>query len=93
MSILVRFSPTNLTAEKYQESLRLLEEKGLWPHPDGLDVHVFFGSEGNMRVIEIWDSQEQLEAFGAQLMPILSEIGLEFSGEPEVLEVHNISKR
>jgi hypothetical protein len=92
MSIVVRFSPTNLTAEKYDESIRRLEEGGAWP-PDGLDYHVFFGPEGDMRVSEIWDSQEQLEAFGERLMPILDDIGMEFSGAPEVFEVHNVIKR
>ena len=37
----------------------------------GLDYHVLFGPEGDMKVSEIWDSQEQLEAFGEVLMPIL----------------------
>lgn len=92
MSILVRFTPTNLTTEKYQEAVRRLEEAGLWPHPDGLEIHVFFGSEGNLRISEIWDSQE-FAAYGEQLMPVLKEIGIEFSGEPEILEVHNVSKR
>ncbi len=92
MSIVVRFSPTNLTAEKYDESIRRLEEGGAWP-PDGLDYHVFFGPVGDMRVSEIWDSQEQLEAFGERLMPILDDIGMEFSGAPEVFEVHNVIKR
>ena len=93
MSILARFTPTNLTTEKYQESLRRLEEAGVWPHPDGLEFHVLFGSEGNLRVSEIWDSQEQLDAYGARLMPILTDVGIEFSGDPEIIEVHNISKR
>jgi hypothetical protein len=93
MSILVRFTPANLTTENYQESVRRLEEAGLWPHPDGLEIHVLFGSEGNLRVSEIWDSQEQFAAYGEQLMPILIEMGIEFSGEPEILEVHNVSKR
>ena len=92
MSIVVRFSPTNLTAEKYDESLRRIEESGTWP-PDGLDYHVFFGPDGNMRVSEIWDSREQLEAFGERLLPILADVGIEFSGDPEILEVHNIIKR
>jgi hypothetical protein len=92
MSIVVRFTPTNLTTEKYDESSRRFEEAGLLP-PDGLDYHVCFGSEGNLRVSEIWDSREQLEAFGKQLMPILAETGIEFSGEPEIFEVHNIFKR
>jgi hypothetical protein len=46
-----------------------------------------------LRVSEIWDSREQLEAFGEQLMPILADIGIEFSGDPEIFEVHNIVKR
>ncbi|HEY8629733.1 MAG TPA: hypothetical protein VIL73_04195 [Gaiellaceae bacterium] len=93
MSIVVRFTPTDLTTEKYDESTRRLEEAGVEFPPDGLDYHVCFGSEGNLRVSEIWDSREQFEAFGKQLMPILADTGIEFSGEPEILEVHNIIKR
>jgi len=92
MSIVVRFNPTNLTTEKYDESVRRLEEAGVWP-PDGLEYHVFFGSVGNLRVSEIWDSREQLQAFGERLMPILADVGIEFSGDPEIFEVHNIVKR
>jgi hypothetical protein len=93
VSIVVRFSPTNLTADKYDESIRRHEEDGIKLPPDGMDYHVCFGSEGNLRVSEIWDSREQLEAYGEQLMPILADVGIELSGEPEVLEVHNIIKR
>ena len=93
MSIVVRFSPKSMTAEQYDEATRALEEAGLEFPPDGLDYHVCFGSEGNLRVSEIWDSREQFEAFGERLMPVLSEAGIEFSGEPEVFEVHNIEKR
>jgi hypothetical protein len=93
MSILARFNPTNLTTEKYEEANRRLEEAGLWPDPDGLEYHVCFGSEGNLRVSEIWSSREQLDAVGERLMPILADVGIEFSGAPEILEVHNIVKR
>lgn len=90
MSVLIRFAPASLTNEQYDESVKRLKE-GEWP-PDGLDYHVCFGSEPNLRVSEIWDSQEQLDAFGERLMPILADIGIE-PGEPEVMEVHNIVKR
>jgi hypothetical protein len=93
MSIVVRFSPVALTAEKYEESTRMLKEAGVDFPPEGLDYHVCFGSEGNLLVSEIWDSREQLEAFGERLMPVLTEAGIEFSAEPEVFEVHNIVKR
>ena len=93
MSIVVRFSPTSLTTEKYDEALRKHEEAGVEFPPDGLDYHVCFGSDGNLRVSEIWDSREQFEAYGKRLMPILADTGIEFSGEPEIFEVHNIRKR
>lgn len=93
MSIVVRFNATNVTREKYDESLRRLEEAGAWPNPDGLAYHLLFGSERNLRVSEIWDSREQLEAFGEQLMPILADVGIEFAGDPEIFEVHNILER
>lgn len=91
MSVLIRFAPASLSAAQYDESIRKLEESGDFP-PDGLDYHVCFGPDGNLRVSEIWDSQEQLDAFGERLMPILSEVGIE-PGEPELMEIHNIVKR
>jgi quinol monooxygenase YgiN len=91
MSVLARFTPRSLTVQKYEEAVRRLEESGDWP-PDGLEYHVFFGPDDDLRVSEIWDSQEQLEAFGEHLMPVLADIGIE-PGEPELLEVHNIIKR
>ncbi len=91
MSILVRFAPASLTAEQYDKSVSRLEESGDFP-PDGQDLHVCFGSEGNLRVSEVWDSKEQFEAFGEKLMPVLSDVGIE-PGEPEIMEVHNVIKR
>ena len=91
MSIVVRFAPASLTAAQYDESVRRLTESGAFP-PDGMDYHVCFGTEGNLRVSEIWDSREQLQAFGERLMPLLAEVGIE-PGEPEVHEIHNIVKR
>ena len=92
MSILVRFSPSNLTAETYDATNEKFEEAGLeWP-PDGLELHVCFGPDDNLRVSELWESREKQQAFGERLMPILQEAGIEFSGEPEVLEVHAVVK-
>ena len=91
MSILIRFAPASLTAEQYDESVRRLEAAGDWP-PSGLDYHVCFGSEGNLLVSEVWDTQGQFEAFGERLMPILTEAGIEFSAPPVILEAHNTIK-
>ncbi len=93
MSILVRFTgASNMTAEKYDETLPRIEASGEFP-PDGMEYHVAFSSGGSFRVSEIWDSLEQFEAFGQRLMPILTEGGVELAGAPEIIEVHNIIKR
>lgn len=95
MSIVVRYSPTALSSEMYDQSFQRLEEGGVEFPPDGLEYHVCFGSEGNLQVSEIWDSREQFQAFGERLMPVLAKVdlGIELSGEPEIFEVHNIVKR
>jgi hypothetical protein len=44
-------------------------------------------------VTEVWDTQEQFEAFGKRLLPILDAAGIGFSAPPEILPVHNIARR
>ena len=91
MSIVVRFHPSNLTAARYDENHPKVEAIGF--PPEGMDYHVCFGSGDQLTVSEIWDSQEQFEAWGAKLMPVLTESGIEFSGPPDVFEIHNAVKR
>jgi hypothetical protein len=88
MSILMRFSPERMTIDQYEAVNTRLTEAGHWP-PDGLEYHVCFGQDGDLKVSEIWSSDEQFEAFGQHLMPILNEVGINFSGPPERLEIHN----
>ncbi len=88
MSMLVRFLPESLTSAQYDEVQRRLNEAEHWP-PDGLEYHVCFGSEGQLKVSEIWSSHEQFGAFGQHLLPILNEVGIRLSRDPEFLEIHN----
>ena len=91
MSLLIRFNPPSLTAEQYDEAVRRLNEEGVFP-ADGLDYEICFGSGSNFKVSQVWDSQEQMQAFGERLTPILAELGID-PGEPEIVAVHNIIKR
>ncbi len=91
--LLVRFAPaSNVTTEQYDETVRRLEKLGDWL-PEGLEYHVAFRSNDGLRVSEIWDSRERFDAFGERLMPVLKDVGIELSGEPEMLQIHNIIKR
>jgi hypothetical protein len=86
MAILIRFTPSGLTTEQYEAVGQKLQDGGNWP-PDGLLAHVCFGTNGNLRVSEVWESREQMERFGERLRPVLQEENVDLSGEPEVLEV------
>jgi hypothetical protein len=93
MSILVRFPRApGVTTQQYDETLRRLEQSGDFP-PDGLEFHAAFIHDGDLRVSEVWESQQQFEAFGQRLMPLLAEMNIQLQGEPEILEVHNTISR
>jgi hypothetical protein len=65
-------------------------EQGGFP-PAGLELHVLFGEEGSLRVSEIWASAQQQRVFNDEtLMPILDRAGLQVSGPPEILPVHEL---
>jgi len=93
MSIVVRHHLANLTIAHYEEGVRREQAADFKFPPDGRDYHVCFGTDGDLHVSEIWDSRERFQAYGPLLMPILADVGIQFSGESEVLEVHNIIKR
>ena len=92
MTILVRYFPANLTTEQYDEVLRRLDEAGIFPDP-AMDLHISYGEEGSLRVSEIWDSPQDMQAFGEKLMPILADVGVEMAAEPEVIEIRNHVRR
>ena len=89
MSIVVRFPVSNVTKEQYDSVHSALEQSGDWPAA-GCLTHVAFGDGQNVRVSEIWESQEQLQAFGEKLQPKLAEAGIQLAGEPEIFEALNL---
>jgi hypothetical protein len=93
MSIVVRFHPQSMTTAQYDDAVRRHEEAGIEFPPDGMDYHVCFGPDGDLRVSEIWDSREQFDAYGERLMPLLAAAGIQFSSGPEIFEVNRVIKR
>ncbi len=90
MAILVRYAPPGMTRAQYDQASQKVEERLQWP-ADGLIVHVCFGEDGDLRVSEVWESREKLEAFQQHLMPILQEVGVNVeANEPELFDVHGI---
>jgi hypothetical protein len=87
MAIIAIFDVTGATASKYDEVIRRLTAIGERV-PDGQSYHVCYGDREQLQVIDIFASQAQLDAFGAKLMPILQELGIEAGAT--IHEVYNV---
>jgi len=89
MAIVVKFDVSGMDASKYDEVLRRLEAIGQGA-PDGRLYHIAYGDKQNLQVIDVFESPANLDAFGAKLIPILMEFGIE--AKPAPIEIYNIIK-
>jgi hypothetical protein len=88
MAFTLLFTPRSMDARQYDEIIKRLEAAGA-SAPAGRLYHVCFGTGNNLRVLDIWESQDAFNRFGQTLMPILQQLGVD-PGQPESAEVHNI---
>ena len=88
MAIGIYFGQGDFPAEKYDEAIGRLGAAGA-EAPQGRSYHVALEVDGKIAVFDVWDSQEAFDAFGATLMPILTELGVD-PGPPAVMPVHNV---
>ena len=88
MSIALTFSPSGMTAAKYDETIKKLNAAGAGS-PKGRSYHVCYGDANSVQVTDVWDSMEDFQAFGNILMPILQSLGVD-PGQPNPIQVHNI---
>jgi hypothetical protein len=88
MAIGIYFSPPAMTAEKYNECIKLLKKAGAG-HPTGRSYHASFGPNDKLMVFDVWTSQAAFDKFGKTLMPILQQLGVD-SGEPTIMPMHNV---
>jgi hypothetical protein len=88
MAIGIYFAVQGMSPDKYDDVIRKLQEAGAGA-PEGRTYHCAFEGENGLQVFDVWDSQETFDAFGATLMPILADAGID-PGEPMVSPVHNI---
>ena len=82
------FTHGGFTPEKYAEVIRQLDAAGAGA-PKGRSIHVALESNGGVQVFDVWDSQEDFDAFGPILLPILAGVGVELN-EPMVAPVLNV---
>jgi hypothetical protein len=88
MALIVHFTPKGMNQEKYAEVMRRLDAAGAKAPPGRLH-HTCYGPKEALCVVDVYDTQSSFEKFGATLVPILKDMGVDV-GQPVITEVHNI---
>jgi hypothetical protein len=71
----IYFVHEEFTPEKYDSAIKKLEAAGAGK-PKGRTYHCALESNGEIQVFDIWKSEQDFDAFGTTLMPILTELGV-----------------
>ena len=90
---IARIIETQITSDEYDQMRERLGV-GETPPPGGVFHVAALGEDGKVRIVEVWDSREQAEAWGEKVAAAREAAGL--SGAPpsiEYLEVHKIVQR
>ena len=90
MAIAIYFHPKGMTLAQFEDIHRRLAEAGD-SERGGCLHHSCFGRDGDLMVYDIWESQEDFEAFGAKLMLIIAAAGVDV-GEPAIMPVHRLEQ-
>jgi len=88
MSILVRYTPSSLTRAQYDKVNEILQENGPGGPPTVLQLHVLFGEEPDLRVSEIWESEDAWQqTWDGGLKAAIASAGIDLP-EPERFPLH-----
>ncbi len=83
--IAILFDVIGMSEEKFAEVHARLGAAGQ-AAPDGRVDHIGYLVGDQVKVVDVWESAEKFEAFGAVLIPILHELGID-PGEPQISPV------
>ena len=84
-----RIVQTNATPDQYDEVLGKISASGA--STSGRTLHVAaIGEDGKIRVVEVWSSRSEAEAFGAAVRDAREELGIAEPPSISLLEVHRL---
>ena len=79
---------TNATPEEYDSVFAKLSTGGA--STAGRTLHVAAaGEDGKIRVVEVWESRDEADAFGEAVRAAREELGIAEPASVSLLEVHN----
>ncbi len=91
---IARFVKTSITADEYDQMVARLGIEGT-PPPGGVFHLAAVGDDGKVKIVEMWDSREEAEAWGDKVAAARETAGFGADRAPtiEYLDVHNVIKR
>ena len=82
-------TPKNDVGAAYRAAWRRIDEQGL-RHPTGRQSHTAWIVNNVLHVVDVWDSEDDMEHWMQTLAPILEDSNMELSGQPEAGELLQI---
>ena len=91
MSIVVHITntPKSDVREAYEASWTRFDEHGV-RHPTGRQSHTAWLVGDVLHVVDVWDSEEDMNAFMAVAVKLIAEADMKLAGPPEVGELLNV---
>ncbi|MCX4984832.1 hypothetical protein [Streptomyces sp. NBC_00572] len=88
MAIFVHAVLSGITTDQYDAlNARLRSTPDIF---DGCVSHTCAKADGGLEIFDVWETEEQMNAFAARMMPIAAEEGWPVTDAgPEVMAVHN----
>jgi uncharacterized protein (DUF2384 family) len=79
-------TPKSDVREAYERAWRQIDEEGL-RHPQGRQSHTAWVVGDVLHVVDVWDSEENMNDWMRTLAPILDDSDMKLTGPPETGEV------
>lgn len=89
-----KFIKTGITADEYDQMVTRLGIESS-PPPGGVFHLAAVGDDGKVKIVEIWDSREEAEAWGEKVTAARDAAGFGAGSPPsiEYLDVHAVIQR
>jgi hypothetical protein len=95
MAVAIEMRFRGATLEQYDEVMRLMSlSDGTRPSPPGALFHWAAATDDGIRVVDVWETQEQFDAFAqTEIGPYSQQVGIPAPPEVTVTPVHAYLER
>jgi hypothetical protein len=95
MPVAIEMNFKGATLDQYDDVIKLMSlHDGSRPSPPGALFHWVTKTDEGIKVVDVWETQEQFDAFGEkEIGPYTQQVGIPNPPEMTVHEVHNYLER